>query len=262
MRHKGHRDKIKVTLNHALHAKLRDTILACLVLYLLLANALKTRIFCKNRNVAVHLAIDLDRLNNALAIALQTTVKVVQLNTRNGTCSPVKELAWQSLTQWVITLALPARNKVKAILKHHFAHCRNLIWRVLKVGIHSKDNLTLSSLKTAIESRTLAVVAHKVYCVQLIAILLLKLLYNLPRAIIRAVIDHYNLIRELFCATYTVNPRHKLRQGLTLIIERYNYRNIQLCSHYSSVSGLLSNNFGSCLTFAAMIRPTIMPHTI
>ena len=79
--HKRNGDKVEIPLHHTLDAKLRHAILTLLMRHNLLANTLKTSVFSKDRDIAVHLAIDLYALYDLLAIALQATVEVVQFNT-------------------------------------------------------------------------------------------------------------------------------------------------------------------------------------
>ena len=130
------------------------------MVYHLLANAIETCILCQIGDVTVHLAIHLDIFDHVLAIGFQSAVEVVQvLDTAYLARSGVKQFGGQGLRQGVISLLLIARDKVKPIYLDHLKQTRNLVGRVLKVGIHGDHHITVCLLEATIQGRAFAVVA-------------------------------------------------------------------------------------------------------
>ena len=58
----------------------------------LLADLGEPRPFCDDRDVAVHLAIDLDGFHHILLVGLEPAVEVVELDARHSARGPVEEL--------------------------------------------------------------------------------------------------------------------------------------------------------------------------
>ena len=58
-----------------------------------------------------------------------------------------------------MTLLLVAAHQVVTVVHNHTVKLWNLVGRVLQVGIHRDDNVTLCLLESAKECRRLAVVA-------------------------------------------------------------------------------------------------------
>ena len=94
MGHERYGNQIQIAFNHTLHAEFRYSIFALLMLYHLLADALETCVLGQNRDIAVHLTIDLYGLYHSAAIRLQSAIKIMEFDTRNDAFSHVEELAW------------------------------------------------------------------------------------------------------------------------------------------------------------------------
>ena len=95
------RDQVEVALHHALPAEFRTAVLARMVIDDLLADMPEPRLPGEHRNEAVHLAVNLDRLDDLRPVGLQAAVEVVEADTRGGAGRPVEELAGPSLAHGV-----------------------------------------------------------------------------------------------------------------------------------------------------------------
>ena len=108
----------------------------------------------------MHFAVDLDVLYDVAAIGLQSAVEVVQVaDAAHPSGRSIEELCGKCLRQRVIALLLVAGNQVVAVFGNHSVEFGNLIGRVLKVGIHCDDHISLGCFEPTIEGRTLAIVA-------------------------------------------------------------------------------------------------------
>ena len=172
------------------------------MLYHFLADLRKSGILRQKRNITVHLAEYLDILHYLFAISLQTAVHVVQLDTCHTTCCSIEELGRNILRKFIIvTFLFPSAHQIKTVLFDHSVEFRNLVRRVLQVGIHRNNHITFRCLKTAIQRRTLSVVSTETNTSYGSFFRLFTFLFQLaddfPRLIRRSVIDEDDFIREL-----------------------------------------------------------------
>lgn len=220
LRDKPQTQQVEITVDKTVQAKLRSAIFAGLMVHHLLADACKTRIFGKIRDIAVHLAINLDVFNHILAISLQTAVEIVQiLDATHLARRGIEKLCRNRLRQRVVALLLPSRHKVVAILHNHPIKFRNLVRTVLKVGVHSNHHIALGTLESNVQRRRLAIVAAETNTLHS-RTLGLQVVDNLPRSVGRAIVDKNNLIREPVGFHHAFNPRLQFRQRFRLIIQR------------------------------------------
>ena len=78
-------------MEETVQSELALAVLACLMVYHKLANLVKTGILGKIRNVAVHVAVDLNVLDYLVTVCLESAVEVVQVSdTRNLTCGGIE----------------------------------------------------------------------------------------------------------------------------------------------------------------------------
>ena len=106
------RHEVEVAVHEAVEAKLRLAVLASLVVHNLLANLVEASVLGEIRDVAVHLAIDLNVLDDVLAIGFQAAVEVVEvLDAAHLACRGVEELGGNGFRERV---ALPAVHLIAA----------------------------------------------------------------------------------------------------------------------------------------------------
>lgn len=212
--------QVKITVDKTVQTKLRCSVFAGLMVHHLLADACKTRILGKIRNIAVHLAINLDVFNHILAISLQTAVEIMQIrDTAHLARRGIEKLCRNRFRQRVVALLLPSRHKVVAILHNHPIKLRNLVRAVLKVGVHSNNHIALGAFESHVKRRRLAIVATETNSLHS-RTLCLQVVDNLPRSVSRAIVDKNNLIREPVGFHHAFNPRLQFRQRFRLVIQR------------------------------------------
>lgn len=104
------------------------------------------------RNVAVHLAIDLDALDDLVFVGLQPAVHVVEFHPGYSPRRCVVELRRQILREFVVDPVLfPAGNYVPAFFGDHPVHLRNLLRRVLQVCVHGHYDPSPGLLETTVK---------------------------------------------------------------------------------------------------------------
>ena len=152
--------KVQISVHKAVQTELGLSVLACLVVNHLLTDLAESGILGQEGDVAVHLAVNLDVLDNLFAVCLEAAVHVVQVDAGNFACGPVVYLGGYVLAQLsVIAFFLPARYQVISVLTDHADHLGNLLGAVLKVGVHGNHDITLSHVESAEQGGGLAVVA-------------------------------------------------------------------------------------------------------
>ena len=212
------RDKVEIAVYETVEAELRLAVFARLMMHNLFADAVEARVFRKIRDVSVHLSIHLDILYHILAISLQSAVEVVQvMYSADFPCRRVENLCRNGFRQWVVALLFISGYKVKLVLGNHAVKFRNLVGRVLQVGIHRDNHIALCLLETAIQRGTLAIVAAELYTFHVL-VLFAEAFYHLPRTVGRAVVYEYHFKRELVSVHHPLYPSVKFGQRLLLII--------------------------------------------
>ena len=176
------------------------------MVYHFLANLVETSILGQIGDIAVHLTIDLNILHHILAVGLETAVEVVQvLDAAHLAGGGVEQLRRQRLRQRVIALLLVAAHQVVLLFLHHTVQFRNLVGRVLQVGIHRDHHVALCFGKAAVEGRALAVVTAELDALHVFR-LFLQLCDDIPRAVGAAVADKDHLIRKLVLVHHPFYP--------------------------------------------------------
>ena len=146
----------------------------------LLSNLCESCVLGQVGDIAVHLAVNLYVLHHILSVSLETAVEVVQvLYSAYPSCRSVEQFGGESLRDRVVALLLIARNEVEAVNGDHVIKLRNLVGRVLKVGVHCDYHIALCLLETAEEGRALAVVAAELDALHL-RVLRLKVADDVP----------------------------------------------------------------------------------
>ena len=185
------------------------------MVYRLLAYLVEAGVLCQIWYIPVHLAIHLDVLHHILAVGFQSAVEVMQIMySAYLPCRGVEELCRNGLGEGVALLAvhLVARNKVVAVFLYHAVELRNLVGRILQVGIHGDHHISFCLVESAIQSGTLTVVATEFYSLHILRILSAKLLYHIPRLVGGSVVHEYHLVCKAFALHHSRYPRIELRQ--------------------------------------------------
>ena len=230
MRKERDRNQVQVALDHAFHAELRGAVFARPVADYLLADAAESGLLGQDRDVAVHLAVDFDRLDHLAAVGFQSAVEVVEFDARDGARRPVEEFAGPAFADRVVTFEFPSRNHVVALFEDHAAHVGNFVGRVLQVGVHREDHVAFGGGESAVECGRLAVVAGEPDRPQG-AIVFFEAFERLPRAVGRAVVDEDDFVREAVFACYAVDPGRQFGERLLLVVERHDHRDVQSLLH-------------------------------
>ena len=143
-------DEVEIAVEESVETEFRLSVFSCLVMYHFLANLVEAGIFCKIRNVSVHLTVNLNILYHVSSIRLQSAVEVVKVfHAANLACRSVEELGGNGFRQWVVTFLLISRYEVVAVLGYHLVETRNLVGRVLQVGVHGDDHVAFCLFETA-----------------------------------------------------------------------------------------------------------------
>jgi len=98
------------------------------------------------------------------------------------TCRGVEEFGGNGFGKRVALAAvhLEAAHEVVAVLSYHAVQFGYLVGRVLKVGIHGDDHITLGLGKATIQGWTLAAVAPEFYASYHIGVFALESFYDFP----------------------------------------------------------------------------------
>ena len=154
------RGKVEIAVDEPVEPELGLSVLPRLVLHHLLPYPGVSGVLCQIRYVTVHVAIHLDMLHHLIAVSLKPAVEIVQIPyAAHLACCGIEELGRDSLRQRVITFLLPARHKVVAVAHDHTVQFRDLVGRILKVGIHSDHHIPLGKPEAGVQGGRLAVVA-------------------------------------------------------------------------------------------------------
>ena len=198
----------------------------------LLADPLESGLFGQNRDITVHLAIDFDRLDHPTAIGLQSAIEIMQPDSRNGAGRPVEKLARPPLPGRVVALLFPARHQIVPFVEDHTPQSRNLVRRVLQVGVHRENHLAARFSETAIQGGGFAVVASELDPPHRRKPLV-QIFDHAPRTIAGTVVHQDYLVRQTLAASHAIDPFDQLRQRLLLVIERNDDRYVERSIHRS-----------------------------
>ena len=108
----------------------------------------------------MHVTIDLDVLDDLVAVGLEAAVEVVEVvDAADLAGGGVEQLGGDGLRQGVVALLFVARHEVVAVAGDHAVELGNLVGRVLEVGVHGDDHVALGACEAGVEGGRLAVVA-------------------------------------------------------------------------------------------------------
>ena len=175
--------------------------------------------------VAVHVVIDLYVFHHLILVTLESTIEVVQRDAGEESHRGIEELRGTGLGERVIPLLLPPTHHVVVLLTDHPIELGDLIRRVLQVGIHRDDDGAGSALKSCLQTGRLPVVASKANRPDM-RILRMQPLDDLPGAIGTSIVDKDDLIRDPHLRDDTGDPLVQLGEGLLLIVERDDDRQV------------------------------------
>ena len=102
------------------------------MLHFFLCNTLKTSIRCQNRNISVHITIDIYGLYDLFFIGFQTAIEIVQIHSRNLSRRCIEELRRQIFSHHIVkSFLFPARHDVIISIDYHIVQLWNFLWKVL-----------------------------------------------------------------------------------------------------------------------------------
>lgn len=160
------RGEVKVAVDEAVKSEFARAVFACLMVDYLLAYASEAGIFGEIRDVTMHVAVDLDVLDDLIAVGFESAVEVVEvLDAADTACRGIEQLGGYGLGEGVVTFLLPSADEVVAVLGDHAVEFRDLVRRVLKIGIHGDDHTSAGTGEACVERRGFAVVAAERYAV-------------------------------------------------------------------------------------------------
>ncbi len=124
----------------------------------------KAGVLGKIRNVPMHFSVHFHVLHHLVLVGFETAVHIVQFQAGYLASSGIVQLRRQVFSEGVVDSVLfPARYDVPTIFHDHPVHFRNLLRRILQVGIHGHDNSALGNRETLVKSGRLAIIAPERY---------------------------------------------------------------------------------------------------
>lgn len=132
----------------------------------------------------------------------------------------LKSLVGEGFRQWVVTLLFIAGNKVVAVLGYHSVKFGNLVWRILKVGIHGDDDVALCFTESAKECRTFAVVAAKLYAFGVFR-LCAEVADDFPGVIGGTVVDENHFVGEAVGFHHAFYPGEEFGERFVFVVKGY-----------------------------------------
>src|SRR5690606_320669 len=139
-------------------------------------------------------------------------IEIVQImDTRHTACNGIEQFGRHRLTKRVVTLLLPARNKVKPTLGDALVQLGDLVGTILQVSIHGNPHITLRSGKPDIKGSGLTVIASEFDGGNL-RVHGFKSLDNHPGVVRTTIVDHNDFVAEPMAVHDPTDPRSKLGQ--------------------------------------------------
>ncbi len=193
------------------------------MLHHFLADAAEAGEFGKIGDVAVHVAVHLDVFHHLAAVGLQPAVEVVKVvyaahTARRG----VEKLGGYGLRQRVVALLLIAAHDVVAFLAYHAVEFRNLVRRILQVGVHGDNHVAFGAGEAHVQRRAFSIIASETHTAHG-RVGLGQTLYHLPGTVGTAVVHEYYLIAEAVVAHHTGYPLLQFRKRFGFVVQRHYY---------------------------------------
>lgn len=222
--------QIQVAVDEAIEPELRTAILPGPMHDNLFSYLAEPRLLCHVGEETVHVVVDFKALYHFVFVCLEAAVEVVQLYPRYRSHRGVEELGRHRLGERIVAFLLPARNEIVALLGDHPVKLRNLIGRVLKIGVHRDDNPALRKLEAMVKSRGLAVVRGEPDAPDTVR-LPVQVLDALPRSVLAAIVYENDFVGEPFPLHHLYDPGVKLRQRLLLVVKRNDNGDVYVLLH-------------------------------
>ena len=177
-------------------------------------------ILCQVRDVAVHLAINLDVLHHLTPIGFQSTVEVVQvMYARDSPRRRIEKLCRNRFRQGVVTFLLVSRHQVVTLFRNHAVEFGNLVGTILQISVHGDDHIAFRLTKPTEQRRRLSIVPAELDTFHTRRFRT-QTLDDLPGTVGTSVIDKNDLIRKMMSCHHPFNPGEQFRQRFLLIVER------------------------------------------
>ena len=156
--------QIEITVKKTTGPELAFAVFSWLMLYRFFPDLGKTGTFGQNRNVSVHLVIQFDIFHDIFPVCFESTIEIMQFNTRHASRRCIKKSGWQVFGQFgIVTFFFPSRHQIISFFLNHPVQFGNLFGTVLQIGIHRNHHIAFGFLKCALQSRRFPVIATKLY---------------------------------------------------------------------------------------------------
>ena len=96
-------------------------------------------------------------------VSFQPAVEIVEFDAGNASGGGIEEFARQRFAHRVETLLLPSGYQIVSFLPDHPVKLGDFIRRVLQVGVHGDDHVSLRGIKPAVQGCRLPVISSETY---------------------------------------------------------------------------------------------------
>lgn len=134
----------------------------------------------------------------------------------------VEKLGGYGLRQRVVALLLIAAHDVVAFLAYHAVEFRNLVRRILQVGVHGDNHVAFGAGEAHVQRRAFSIIASETHTAHG-RVGLGQTLYHLPGTVGTAVVHEYYLIAEAVVAHHTGYPLLQFRKRFGFVVQRHYY---------------------------------------
>ena len=146
----------------------------------------------------MHFTLNLDGLDHVPSVALQSAIKVVEVDATDAPCGPIVELRGDRLAERIVPLLLPPTHQVQTAFQKLFTHRGELFRVVLQIRVHGEHDRTSSRFEALLERRALAVVPGEPNAANRLGVGAMELVDDAPRTVLASVVHEDDLVREAF----------------------------------------------------------------
>src|SRR6266567_6534307 len=98
--------------------------------------------------------------NQFPAIGFKAIINIMKMNACERTHHPIEDARWKCFGDGIKSRKFPTRDQIISFIQF-LQKARNLLWIILQIAIHSKDDLATTTAKTSHQSRGFAKIATK-----------------------------------------------------------------------------------------------------
>ena len=209
--------QIQVALLGTFEAERRGPVFREVFLDDLFADSSAPGLLGQNRNDTVHLAIDVDRVDDLAAGGLQAPVELVQFVAVYPARRPLEGFRRAAFAERVAAPRLPCGYQVEHLAEEEAAQIGNVGVRLLQIVIQRYDDLALGCAETAVKGCLLALIAGEAQAAARMG-LLPERFEKLPEAVRLTVVQKDNLVDIAKRHGNAHDSRYQFGQGLSLIV--------------------------------------------